>query len=82
MQVHQPIREKQKALRELKYREDIVTANTHKGRELVAADVKRLYKKSEIHLKNSEHQKYLEHDVVTENNTIVYKFITRLKNDS
>ena len=40
MQVHQPIREKQKALRELKYREDIVTANTHKGRELVAADVK------------------------------------------
>ena len=40
MQVHQPIREEQKALRELKYREDIVTANTHKGRELVAVDVK------------------------------------------
>ena len=40
MQVHQPIREEQKALREPKYREDIVTANTHKGRELVAVDVK------------------------------------------
>ena len=40
MQVHQPIREEQKTLRELKYREDIVTANTHKGRELVAVDVK------------------------------------------
>ena len=40
MQVHQPIREEQKTLRELKYTEDIVTANTDKGRELVVVDVK------------------------------------------
>ena len=40
MQLHQPIREEQKTLRELKYREDIVTANTDKGEELVAVDVK------------------------------------------
>ena len=40
MQVHQPIREEQKTLRELKYRKDIVTANTDKGRELVVVDVK------------------------------------------
>ena len=40
MRVLQPIREEQKTLTELKYREDIVTANTHKGRELVVVDVK------------------------------------------
>ena len=40
MQVHQPIWEEQKTLRELKYREDIVIANTDKGRELVVVDVK------------------------------------------
>ena len=39
MQVHQPIREEQKTLRELKYREDIATANTDKGRELVVVDI-------------------------------------------
>ena len=40
MQIHQPIGGEQKTLRELKYREDIVTANTDKGRELVVVDVK------------------------------------------
>ena len=40
MEVHQPIREEQKTFRELKYREDIATANTDKGRELVAVDLK------------------------------------------
>ena len=38
MQVHQPIRVEQKALRELKYRENIVIANTDKGRVLVVVD--------------------------------------------
>ena len=54
-QVLQPIREEQKTLIELRYREDIVTANTDKGRELVVVDVKDCIKKSEIQLKNSEH---------------------------
>ena len=54
-QVLQPIREEQKTLRELRYREDIVTANTDKGRELVVVDVKDCIKKSEIQLKNSKH---------------------------
>ena len=40
MQIHQPIREEQNTLKELKYREDIVTANTDKGRELVVVDLK------------------------------------------
>lgn len=40
MEVYQPIREEQKTFRELNYREDIATANTDKGRELVVVDLK------------------------------------------
>ena len=48
MQVHQPIQKEQKALQELKYREDIVKTNADKGQVVVIIDLKDCMKKSEI----------------------------------
>ena len=73
-------KKQQKALKELKHREDIVITNAVKEGAVIV-DVKDYIKESERQINNSEQYKHLENDPTTENNATANKVITRFKND-
>ena len=74
-------KKEQKALKELKHREDIVITNTDEGGAVVRVDVKDYIKESERQLKDTKHYRHFEHHPTTENNATVNKVKTRLTND-
>ena len=74
-------RKEQKALKELKHREDTFVTNADKGGAVVILDVKDCTKESESQFNNTKHYRHLEHDLITESNATVNKVIARFKDD-
>ena len=74
-------KKEQKALEELKHREDIVITNADKVGAVVILDVKDYIKESERQLNDTEYYRHLQHDPTTESNATGNKVITRFKND-
>ena len=66
---------KQKALEDLKMRDDIVINNADKGGVVVILDVKDSVKECESQLNNSENHKYLQKDPAATNNELVHNVV-------